>query len=196
MVKNPSRVAPFVGTYLETRWITWSRKQLDPWFSFSYARPFKITNFYGQTLTYEGIAFSGSVREMFLDEYPQPFLQELIDDSLNETRKFCLEHREDFRVASLAVVPMIERLIQKTFISVARIDATQRPKDEAVLGSEYVERNISTMTSFLAERVECHLASWRRPSKLNFFIENQPFWKWAIPLAATILLGIATLIFT
>ena len=62
---------------------TLKRDKLKPWLCLS-SRGVRITDFYGKTITYPGVAFEGSPRLVFWS-FIKPFLQEAIVKTLDET---------------------------------------------------------------------------------------------------------------
>lgn len=64
------------------------RDKLMPWRFFRTGK-FKVTDYYGKTIHYEGVEFEGSPRIVFWGRFIEPFLEDAIEEVLQQTAETC-----------------------------------------------------------------------------------------------------------
>lgn len=155
--------------------------QVTPWAFLTAGSPFKVKQFSGREISYQGISFEGSPRVVFWGRYIDPFLEALAIEEID----FAVSSAKERRVDATLLLPEVQGLliaaVQKVFREMAEID-------RRLLGSGYpesvsfrsVEGEVSQLRAFIEERIRCELAMWKPKSMVEEWYDRNKFWVWVV----------------
>ncbi len=135
------------------------REQITPWIMGFAKGRLSINNFYQKNISYEGVLFEGSPRDVFWGRYIEPFLEDTNQRLINSISQECaannLNLTEELHMLQLHLQSMHNRI----FNNMADIDQRMR-------GGGYPERipkrdvseEISRMNNYLCEHIEMEIA--------------------------------------
>jgi hypothetical protein len=186
-----SPLYPILSKFLDDEWIRLERNQITPWAFISSGKPFLCKDFYGKVISYEGVGFEGSPRDVFWGRYIEPFLEDITERAVQKTIKLANEKQQKFNEPLVEVSELLKALISRAYSRMADID-------QRLLGKGFPEkiipRDVSgelfNMECFIDQRIQAELAM-SKPQ--NWFLA---FWRkyWQFVLG-TILLPILIKIF-
>lgn len=163
------------------------RDQVTPWAFLTAGPPFKVKQFSGREISYQGIDFEGSPRTIFWGRYIDPFLETLAIEEID----FAISSAKERRVDATLLLPEVQGLLvaaaQKIFGAMAEIDRRLRGKgypESVPLRS--VEGEVSQLRAFIDERVRCELAMWKPKSALEEWYDRNKFLVWVVGTVLTV----------
>ncbi len=150
------------------------RDQVTPWAFLTAGPPFRVKQFSGRVISYQGIGFEGSPRTVFWRRYIDPFLEALAIEEI----EFAVSSAKERRVDATLLLPEVQGLLiaaaQKVFREMAEIDRRLRGRgspDTVPLRS--IEGEIKRLREFVEERIRCELAmGTEQDPKTPELIEN------------------------
>lgn len=152
------------------------RDQVTPWAFLTAGPPFKVKQFSGWEISYQGIGFEGSPRTIFWGRYIDPFLEALAIEEIDFAISSAKERRVDATILLPEVQGLLVAAVQKIFSAMAEIDRRLRGKgypESVPLRS--VEGEVSQLRAFIDERVRCELAMWKPKSALEEWYDRNKF---------------------
>lgn len=163
------------------------RDQITPWAFLAAGPSFKIKQFSGRDISYQGIDFEGSPRTVFWGRYIDPFLEALAIEEI----AFAISSAKERRVDATLLLPEVQGLlvaaVQKTFGAMADVDRRLRGKgypDSLPLRS--IEGEVGQLRTFIDERVRCELAMWKPKSALEEWYDRNKFLVWVVGTVLTV----------
>ena len=124
--------------------------KVDPWFFMTAGPPFKITNFYGKTISYQGIEFEGSPRHLFWSRYIEPFIEDIVERVVMETAQEAMDRHIALEPALRDAERYLKQLAQVTYRRMAEVDQRLRGKGHpSSVKPRSVENEISGMESLI-----------------------------------------------
>lgn len=163
------------------------RDQVTPWAFLTAGPPFKVKQFSGREISYQGIEFEGSPRAVYWDRYIDPFLEALAIEEID----FAVSSAKERKVDATCLLPEVQALliaaVQKIFREMAEID-------RRLLGKGYpesvplrsVEDEVSQLRAFIEERIRCELAMWRPKSAVEEWYDRNKFWVWLVGIIVAV----------
>lgn len=142
--------------------------QVTPWAFFNSGKPMRVKTFHGKLITYEGIGFEDSPRQVFWNGYIQPFLEALIVQEISAAVDMAKERGVDATQLLPEVQGLLYAACHKVFTRMAEID--QRIQGKGMPSSiriRSVERELDTSKSFIAMHIDSELAMWKSQFKLS-----------------------------
>ncbi len=167
---------------VEDSWVVLDREHITPW-AFMTAGPlFKCTDFYGRPISYQGVEFEGSPRNVFWTRYIEPFLENIIDRVVIETLRLSTEKRQNPKLTLLEASSLLKKLIHRTYDRMASIDYTLRGgrKNPEKMSLRSTDSEIAGMEKFLEQRINAELAMLKPWDWVNNFYKEHPFLIWLI----------------
>lgn len=167
------------------------RDQVTPWAFLTAGPPFKVKQFSGREISYQGVGFEGSPRTIFWGRYIDPFLEALAIEEI----EFAVSSARERRVDATLLLPELQGLlnaaVQKIFREMAEID-------RRLLGNGYpetvplrsIEGEAGQLRAFIEEHIRCELAMWKPRSAVEEWYDRNKFWVWAVG----IVVGVASLV--
>ena len=178
-----SPLSALLEKQVEDLWHRLDHEKITPWAFMTAGQLFRVTDFYGRQISYQGIAFEGSPRQVFWSRYIEPFLEEAADKVVKETLSLATEKKQDARVALAEASGLIKSLVRRAFHRMANIDRRLRgngyPESVAIRS---VESNIAQLDVFIDRRVSAELAMLQPKSRVNDFYNDHPFLFWLVGL--------------
>ena len=162
--------------------------QVDPWLFMS--NGLELKTFDGRSISYSGILFDGSPREVFWSGYIQPFLEDLSISELTAGVVAAKERDVDGRELLAEIQGLLLSACSKIFSRMADVDRRLRGQGfPEAISLRNVESEIAGMSEFIDRHVHAELKTWQaRPSYERWYDRNK-FWVWV----AGIILGMAGL---
>lgn len=137
---------------------------LQPWWALSCGGRVAVRDFYGRTISYQGILFSGSPRIVFWTVYVGPFVEDEIVRVLDETGKECvassLEPASYLAEAAAVLQPFVRGVVaemmrmDRTLMSAAKHD-TPIPID--------VDAAVAEFDRFIGQQLIAATHIYRKP---------------------------------
>lgn len=163
------------------------RDQVTPWAFLTDGPPFKVKQFSGREISYQGIGFEGSPRTVYWSRYIDPFLEALAIEEID----FAVSSAKERKVDATLLLPEVEGLliaaVQKIFREMAEID-------RCLLGKGYpesvplrsVEGEVGQLSAFIEERIRCELAMWKPKSAVEEWYDRNKFWVWLVGIVLAV----------
>lgn len=167
------------------------KQQVTPWSFMTAGPPFNIKSFDGREITYQGIAFAGSPREVFWSRYIEPFLEHLCISEIEAAVLMSREQGVDARLLLPELQGLLSSGFRKVYENMANVDRHLRGKgfpNSVALRS--VEPEIQYMDKFLDERTLAEIQLWKPKPWYEAWYEQHKFWIWLIG----IVVGIASVL--
>ena len=179
----PTPLYPLLEQYVQVAWIRLDREAITPWAFLKAGPPFRVNDFYGKTISYQGIEFDGSARHVFWARYIEPFLEDLIEKTMQETIRLAAEKHQDPRLCLPEAAGLLTGLCRKAFARMADIDQRLRGRGQPqTVQRRDVGREVSSMEEFIDRRLKSELLMIRKPSRINELYHQHPFWFWFLAL--------------
>ena len=174
---------PTIEKLVADAWIKLEREQIAPWAFMSAGPRFQVTDFYGQTISYQGILFEGSPRQVFWGRYIEPFLEDLVRKVIDETIRMASEKKQDARLCLPEAAGLLKSVVRRAFARMAEIDRRLR-------GNGYPESvplrdtagEIAAVDAFIDKRIASEVQMVRPRFRINDFYNDHPFLFWLIAL--------------
>ena len=157
------------------------RDQVTPWAFLAAGPPFKVKQFSGQEISYQGIDFEGSPRSIFWGRYIDPFLEALAIEEIGSAVSSAKERKVDATLLLPEIQSLLNAAVQKIFREMAEID-------RRLLGNGFpetvplrsIEGETAQLRAFIEERVRCELAMWKPRSAVEEWYDRNKFWVWLV----------------
>jgi len=174
---------PIIEKTVDDAWIKLEREQITPWAFLTAGPKFQVTDFYGQKISYEGISFEGTPRQIFWGRYIEPFLEDLVDRVISETLRVAAEKKQDARLCLPEAAGLLKSVAQRAYSRMADIDRRLRgngyPTSVALRDTV---RELRAVEDFIDRRITAELAMIRPRLKIDDFYNDHPFLFWFIAL--------------
>lgn len=163
------------------------RDQVTPWVFLNAGHPFKIKQFSGREISYQGIGFEGSPRTVYWGRYIDPFLEAIAIEEID----FAVSSAKERKVDATRFLPEVQSLliaaVQKIFQEMAEIDRRLLAKGyPESMPLRSVEGEVSQLREFIEERIQCELAMWRPNSSVEEWYDRNKFWVWFVGIVVAL----------
>jgi len=91
----PSAAFPELQNFVRDEYRRIEQDHVIPWNFFNAGPPMHVVDFYGKQISYAGLEFSGSPRDIFWGNFIEPFLQDLVVRTAAQAVKFGDEREID-----------------------------------------------------------------------------------------------------
>lgn len=171
------------------------REQVTPWAFLTAGSPFKVKQFSGRDISYQGVGFEGSPSNVFWGRYIDPFLEALAIEEIGGAVSSAKERGVD----ATALLPEIQGLlvaaVLKVFRQMAEIDQRLRGKgfpEKVSLRS--TETEVNRLREFIDECVRSELAMWKPRWRVEEWYDRNKFLVWLVGIIVTVA-GLAAKLF-
>lgn len=174
---------PIIEKIVDDAWVKLDREQITPWAFMNAGPKFAVSDFYGKTISYQGILFEGSPRQVFWSRYIEPFLEDLAVKVVAETLRLTTEKKQDPRLCLPEAAGLLKSVARRAFERMADIDRRLRGRgfpQNVPLRS--IASELGAVEAFIDRRVASELAMFRPKFWLNEFYNEHPFLFWLIAL--------------
>ena len=155
------------------------RKQVDPWLFM--AEGLSITRFDGSPISYNGIKFEGSPRQVFWSGYIQPFLAHLITSEIAAAISMARERSVDARQLLPEIRGLLTSSISKVFARMVDVDQRLRGGGFPHLVQPYNSQSACEAMVALTDRhIQAELSMWRSRSALERWYDDHKALAWLI----------------
>lgn len=174
------------------------KEELMPWNFFNSGVMPEVKKYYGGTIKYSGVEFSGSPVLVFWEGFIEPFLEHGITEILEQIANDALEKRLNPEPCISEAAGLLDGVISKTYNQMAEIDQRLRGKgDPKSVKRKDVTENIEKMRIYLQRNKESF--SKMAALKYQYFLnvesrENKNLWIALIALGASIMSALIALI--
>lgn len=167
-------------------------KQVEPWTFLNTGHPVQVKTFDGRNISYQGIGFEGSPRQVFWSRYIEPFLESLAIQEIAAAVAAARERRVDAKL----LLPEVQGLL----LSASRkVLARMAQTDQRLLGKGYpqsvplrpIENEVASVREFIEKHVRAELEMWLPKAWYEEWYERNKFWVWVVgTLLAAAALGV------
>lgn len=161
--------------------------QVMPWALLTAGPPFKVKQFSGREISYQGIGFEGSPRKVFWSRYIDPFLEAFAIEEIDIAVSSAKERRVDAKLLLPEVQNLLIDAVQKIFLEMAEIDrrllGNGHPENMPLRS---VEREVSQLRTFIEEYIRSELAMWKPRSAAEEWYERNKFWVWLAGISVAV----------
>ena len=176
---------------INDEWVRLDRDQITPWAFMTAGPPFRIKDFYGKQISYQGIGFEGSPSDVFWGRYIEPFLEDSVDRLVKESLRLCEEKRQPPKEPLAELAGLLKSLSHRAYDRMADIDQRLRGKGyPEKVGRRRPERECSQMAEFIDQRIAAEQSMIKRTLRINEFYKEHPFLFWFIALIVSAIVGV------
>ena len=188
-----SPLHPIISKIIEDEWVKLDRNQITPWAFLTAGPQFSCKDFYGKKIAYQGIGFEGSPRNVFWSRYIEPFLEDIVERTVQETARLATDKQQSVSEPLSEVSNLLKSVARRAYDRMVVID-------QRLLGNGFPEnvscRNVdaefASMANFIDQRVSAELAMTKRKFRINDLYNNHPFLFWFLALLVPILISLVT----
>jgi hypothetical protein len=186
-----SPLYPLITKLIGDEWVRLERNQITPWAFLTAGPPFRIKDFYGKQISYQGIGFEGSPSQVFWGRYIEPFLEDSVDRLVKETLRLCEEKREKPNEPLTELGGLLKSLAHRAYDRMVEIDQRLRGRGypESV-GRRRTDREFKRMEEFIDQRISAEQAMVKPRLRINEFYNEHPFLFWLIALIVSAAIGL------
>ncbi len=163
------------------------REQVTPWAFLTAGPPFKVKQFSGRDISYQGIGFEGSPSTVFWGRYIDPFLEALAIEEIDIAVSSAKERGVDATLLLPEVQGLLIAAVLKIFRQMAEIDRRLRGKgfpEKVSLRS--TEAEVNRLREFIEERIRSELAMWKPKWRVEEWYERNKFLVWLVGIIVTV----------
>lgn len=145
--------------------------------------PFSCKDFYGREISYQVIEFEGSPRDVFWGRYIEPFLEDIVDRSVNETLRLAKERSQNATEALSEVQNLLLSLAQNTYRRMSEVDRLLRGRGnpESVPNRDS-SSELNATERFIEQRINTEKAMYKPKLWINEFYNEHTFLFWLLAL--------------
>lgn len=189
-----SPLYPLIAKLVNDEWVRLDRNQITPWAFMTAGPPFRIKDFYGKQISYQGIGFEGSPSHVFWGRYTEPFLEDSVDRLVKETLTLCEEKRLGPKEPLAELSGLLKSLAHRAYDRMADIDQRLRGKGypESV-SRRQTNREFARMEEFIDQRIAAEQAMIKPKLRINEFYHEHPFLFWLIALLVSAAIGLVAI---
>lgn len=159
------------------------KEQLTPWIFFHTGKMPEVKKYYGGTIKYSGVEFSGTPILVFWGGFIEPFLEHGIVEILEQVADEALAKQLDPEPCINEAAGLLEGVIAKTYNRMAEIDQRLRGKgDPESVKRKDVSEKIEKMQSYLQRHKESF--SKIAASKYQYFLHVESRQDWSLCISA------------
>lgn len=162
-------------------------KQVTPWAFLNTGKPFRVEKFDGGFISYQGIKFAGSPRDVFWGSYIRLFLEDIVDRAFSDTRAFCIEHNIPRQIPLKEAGSQLQLGCSRIYNRMADID--QKLRGEGFpdsVSKKNVTHEIDRMMDFIFTRLDSENGLPEKKT-VNTWYEQNKFWVWIIGITLSVL---------
>jgi hypothetical protein len=189
--RGKTNLYPVINKFINDEWVTLYRDQIIPWSFLNSGNVFRCKDFYKKAISYQGVTFEGSPREVFWGRYIEPFLEDISYRAIDQTIRLCNEKGEILKEPLSETARLLKILVRKNYELMADVDQRLRghgfPQN---IAKRNVDSQIAEMDRFIDARVQSEISMYKPPSKSIKFYGEHPYLFWSVG----ILLGILSVI--
>jgi hypothetical protein len=172
-----SSLYPILTKFIDDEWVKLERNQITPWAFLTAGPPFRCKDFYGKEIAYQGISFEGSPRNVFWGRYIEPFLEDIVERTVQETIRLATEKGQNAIEPLNEVSGLLKSLARQAYDRMAVIDQRLLGKGfpENVPRRE-VNAEFASMENFINQRITAEL-TMAKPKNwaIAFWLKNWQF---------------------
>ena len=127
-----------------------------------------MSDFYGKSISYQGVEFSGSARDVFWHRYIEPFIEDAADRAFNETLRIARDRQFAADIPLKETAGLLVSLSRKSFRRMEDIDQRLRGKGYPNSVPRYdTESEQAKVERFIVRRAEAEVAMLPPPVKAD-----------------------------
>jgi len=144
-----------IGYHISTQANDLLEHRVNPWIFFDTGKSVTITNFYGKIISYNGVEFSGTPRQVFWDGFISPFLEALIVSDFQWAHQFSKDNNLPQKEVFLLTHDHLDETIARVYFTMQSID--QRLRGHGFpdkVAKRSIDHEIETMRLFLNKQYD------------------------------------------
>lgn len=164
------------------------KNQVHPWAMLNSGKPINIKKHDQSQISYKGIGFEGSPEHVFWSRYIEPFMEEIAINEIDAAIKLATERNVDVKKLLPEVRDLLMGGVANTFSEMAKID--QRLKGRGFpnkIKIRSVEKEYSTMKTFIEVRIESELKMWKAKPKFEVWYEHNKSMVWILGIVLSLI---------
>ncbi len=174
---------PIIEKIVSDEWTKLDREKITPWAFMTAGPPFQVEDYFGKMISYQGIEFEGSPRDVFWGRYIEPFIEHIIDFVVNESLRLSEERNQNPKLVLPEVGGLLKSLVQNAYARMAEIDRRLRGKGYPQnVALQNTDGKVTAMEKFINERIDSEIAMVRTNLKINEIYNKHPFLFWVVAL--------------
>ena len=162
-----------------------AREQVEPWLFMQ--KKLVVKRFDGHQISYEGVEFEGSPRDVFWSGYIEPFLEDLVVKEFSAAVTAAKDRDVDARLLIPEVQGMLLSASRKVLSKMAEVDQRLRghgyPQQVALRG---VEPEYARLREFIDRHALAELQMWKPRPAYERWYERSKFWVWAVGIVVAL----------
>jgi hypothetical protein len=163
------------------------REQITPWAFLTAGPPFKVKQFSGRDISYQGIGFEGSPSDIFWGRYIDPFLEALAIEEIDAAVFSAKERGVDATLLLPEVQGLLIAAVLKVFRQMAEIDRRLRGKGfPEKISLRSTESDVNRLREFIDERIRSELVMWKPKWRVEEWYERNKFLVWLLGIIVTL----------
>lgn len=145
---------------------------LAPWLHFNSTFGVQCKDFYGKNISYRGILFSGSARDVFWGSFIGPYLEDITERGITFACREAIERHLSEKEPLADMVAQLKAVARDTYEHMADIDQRLRAVIEP--GSKPPRRKVDAEIAVMEKIIEDRAAVELKASKAP---RPEPWWK-------------------
>lgn len=129
MKKRNSPLFPRTIKIIDDKFLSIKQSKIDPWGMFHSGKTMTITDCRGKAISYQGILFSGSPREVFWNNFIEPCIEDAVVEVFNFIVQQC---KENYRLKAKSCMDegtiLLKEKISLIYQEMSRVDQRLRGK--------------------------------------------------------------------
>lgn len=186
-----SEIHSIVGKRIQEAGHRLRQDKIEPWLFLKSGKLFQVVNFYGKTISYQGIEFEGSPRDVFWGHYIEPFIEEIVDRVINDTAQEAIERHVAVEPAIRDAERYLKQLVRVSYDKMAEVDQRLRGNGyPSSVSRRSIDAEVSVMEAHITQRAAVEIKASKQQRGFSGLYNRHPFLFWAIGMVITIALGI------
>ncbi len=182
-----SLLSPIIVKMVEDEWIKLERNQIAPWALMTAGPLFRCQDFYGNQISYQGVKFEGSPREVFWGRYIEPFLEDITHRLVQQTIQLSVEKKQSAEHPLAELGELLKSVGRRAYNRMVEIDQCLRGEGfPDRVSRKNTDSRVALMTSFIDKRINAEIAMAKQREKPP---KPLSWWKSVIARMALIPLG-------
>ena len=181
-----------VETFIAQEYERLRRTKIDPWSLLTAGPLFRCTDFYGKEISYQGVRFEGSPRDVFWGGFIEPFLRDLVIRAIDHAAGLAASRGVEARTAILEATGLLKSSVSAAYHRMQDIDQCLRAGGyPEQVPPKPVDGYIDRMNTYVDQIASGHLAPQSLPRRVSAFYNAYPFVFWAVGIIVSVLIAIA-----
>lgn len=169
-------------------------RQITPWAFLNTGHPFRIKRFDGRQISYEGVKFEGSPRDVFWSRYIEPFLEDICISEINAAVSMAHERGVEGKLLLSELEDLLKGGCLRVYRRMADIDRRLRGEGfPERVQLRPIKREAAATNHFIEERISAELAMWKSKPRSRTWYKDRTT-QWIIGIIVTVAAALISLL--